>query len=135
MRLNGCKIEGTPFVHQRARIDHPWNLSLCHLASIGERAHLYCLAEVIVENGAIVAQEVYLCTGTHDFNDPIRPLQTAPIKIGPDAFIGARSFVLPGITIGKGAIIGACSVVTRSVDPSMYVAGNPAKIIRPKKFT
>jgi len=77
-----------------------------------------------------VAQEVYICTGTHDFSDQIRALQTSPVNIGSDSFIGARSFILPGITVGEGAIIGACSVVTRSVDPYISVAGNPAKAIR-----
>lgn len=129
LRIFGCSIIGTPFVHQRARIDHPWNLTLHHLASIGDRTHLYCLAEIVVEKGAIVAQEVYICTGTHDFSDPIRPLQTAPVSIGLDSFIGARAFILPGVNVGTGAIIGACSVVTRSVKPYTSVAGNPAKDI------
>lgn len=129
LRCFGCSINGTPFVHQRARIDHPWNLTLDNLASIGDRAHLYCLAEIIIQKGAIVAQEVYICTGTHDFNNPIRALQTAPVSIGSDSFIGARSFILPGISVGNGAIVGACSVVTRTVEPCSSVAGNPAKVI------
>ena len=115
-------------MHQRARIDHPWNLTLHHLASIGDRTHLYCLAEIVVEKGAIVAQEVYICTGTHDFSNPIKPLQTAPVTIGADSFIGARSFILPGLSVGMAAIIGACSVVTRSIEPYTTVAGNPAKV-------
>ena len=130
LRVFGCSIIGTPFVHQRARVDHPWNLTLHHLASIGDRTHLYCLAEIVVQKGAIVAQEVYICTGTHDFSDQMRALQTSPVSIGSDSFIGARSFILPGISVGEGAIIGACSVITRSVDPYISVAGNPAKAIR-----
>ena len=130
LRVFGCSITGTPFVHQRARVDHPWNLTLHHLASIGDRTHLYCLAEIVVQKGAIVAQEVYICTGTHDFSDQMRALQTSPVSIGSDSFIGARSFILPGIIVGEGAIVGACSVITRSVDPYISVAGNPAKAIR-----
>jgi putative colanic acid biosynthesis acetyltransferase WcaF len=76
-----------------------------------------------------VAQEVYLCTGTHDFSLPHRPLQTAPIRIGADAFIGARAFLLPGVSVGEGAIVGACSVVTRSVSAATLVAGNAARRI------
>jgi putative colanic acid biosynthesis acetyltransferase WcaF len=129
LRAFGCSITGTPFVHQRARIDHPWNLTLHHLASIGDRTHLYCLDEIVIQSGAIVAQEVYICTGTHDFSNSIRALQTAPVSIGSDSFIGARSFILPGLSVGKGAIVGACSVVTRSVESYISVAGNPAKVI------
>jgi len=58
------------------------------------------------------------------------PLIVGDIEIGPDAFIGARAFVLPGIVIGTGAVIGACAVVTKPVDSYTVVAGNPASIIR-----
>jgi putative colanic acid biosynthesis acetyltransferase WcaF len=123
----GARIHGQPFVHQRARIEHPWNLTLHAKACLGDRAHAYCLAAVEIGAGACVAQEAYLCTGTHDFHQPDWPLQTAPIHIGADAFIGARAFLLPGITVGDRAIVGACSVVTRSVPAATLVAGNPAR--------
>ena len=53
----------------------------------------------------------------------------APILIEDDAFIGARSIILKGVTIGKGSIIGAGAVVTRNVPEYSIVAGNPAKVI------
>ena len=130
LRRFGATIHGRPFVHQRARIEHPWNLTLHHKACLGDRAHAYGLGEIVIHPGAIVAQEVYLCTGTHDLSLPTKPLQTAPIIIGSEAFIGARAFLMPGVTIGAGAIVGACSVVTRAVDPAVVVAGNPARLIR-----
>lgn len=130
MRLFGATIIGTPFVHQRARIEHPWNLTLNHLASLGDRAHVYSLGKISVGTRAIVAQEAYLCTGTHDFSHPVRPLQTAEITIGPDVFLGARCFVMPGVSVGANTIVGACSVLTRSVPPNVLVAGNPAGVIR-----
>jgi putative colanic acid biosynthesis acetyltransferase WcaF len=127
LRRFGATIHGQPFVHQRARIEHPWNLTLHHKACLGDRAHAYCLGEVVIGCAACVGQEAYLCTGTHDFNLPHRPLQTAPICIGPNAFIGARAFVMPGVNVAEGAIVDACSVVTRSVPAATVVAGNPAR--------
>jgi putative colanic acid biosynthesis acetyltransferase WcaF len=59
-------------------------------------------------------------------------LQIAKITIGEDAFVGARAFVLPGITIGRGAVIGACSVVTKDVPEWIIAAGNPCKLIKPR---
>ena len=130
LRVFDAKIHGTPFVHQRARIAIPWNLTLRDGACLGDRANAYTLGEIEIHEQAIVAQEAYLCTGTHQFDDPALPLQTAKISIGPRAFIGARAFLMPGVTIGAGAIVGACSVVTRDVPENAVVAGNPAKVTR-----
>ena len=130
LRNFGAKLDGHPFVHQRARIEHPWNLTLHHKACLGDRAHAYCLGPVEIGPGSCVAQEAYLCTGTHDLLDPHWPLQTAPITIGSDVFIGARAFLLPGITIGSHSIVGACSVVTHSVPSSTVVVGNPARRLK-----
>lgn len=129
LRCFGTVILGRPFVHQRSRIEHPWNLTLHHKACLGDRAHVYCLGDVVIGPAACVAQEAYLCTGTHDFSLPHRPLQTAPIFIGADAFIGARAFVLPGVCVGEGTVVGACSVVTRTVPAGIVVVGNPARPI------
>jgi len=130
LRLFGARIEGTPFVHQAARVQIPWNLHLRHRACLGDRANAYSLGPIEIGEGATVAQEAYLCAGTHDFKDPNLPLVTAPITIGPRAFIGARAFILPGVTVGEGAVVGACSVVTRDVPAGAVVAGNPARPTR-----
>ena len=130
LRLHGAKIYGRPFVHQRARIAIPWNLTLHDRACLGDCAVAYSLGEIEIMSDATVAQEAYLCTGTHNFNNPVRPLQTGKILIGKSAFVGARAFILPGLTIGDGAVIGACSVVTRSVAANTRVAGNPARTLR-----
>jgi acetyltransferase-like isoleucine patch superfamily enzyme len=58
-----------------------------------------------------------------------------PIHIGPNVWIGFGACVLPGITIGEGAIVGACSVVTEDIAPYTMVAGNPARAIRRLNFT
>lgn len=129
LRCFGAKIHGRPFVHGRANIQHPWNLILHHRACLGDKAVAYSLAEIELGEDATVAQEAYLCTGTHDFTSPQLALQTAPIRIGRGAFVGARSFVLPGLTLGEGCVIGAAAVVTRDVTPYAIVAGNPARQI------
>lgn len=129
LRLFGAKIDGTPFVHQRARIAIPWNLTLRDGACLGDRANAYSLGKIEIGALATVAQEVYLCTGTHDFTRAAIPLVTARIVVGENAFIGARAFVMPGVTIGPGSIIGACSVVTRDVPANVRAAGNPCRVL------
>lgn len=129
LRLFGAKINGRPFVHSTARINCPWNLSLKNLSCIGDRATLYALGKITVEERAVIAQEAYICTGTHDFEDENFSLITHDILIEKNSFVGARAFVMPGITIGESAIVGACSVVTKDVDKGKKVAGNPAEVI------
>ena len=132
LRLFGAKITGRPFVHQRARIALPWNLTLRDRACLGDRANAYSLGPIELHEASTVAQEAYLCTGTHDFSSPTLNLQTAPIVVGAGAFICARAFILPGITVGARAIIGAGAVVTHDVAEASKVAGNPARPIRDK---
>jgi putative colanic acid biosynthesis acetyltransferase WcaF len=130
LRLFGARIDGVAFVASSAKITMPWNLTLANRACIGADVRVYNLGPISIGKRATVAQESYLCGGTHDFDNPNLPLIIGPIVIGDDAFIGARSFISPGVTIGPGAIIGACSVVTKDVPASTVSAGNPSKIIR-----
>jgi len=126
LRAFGAHLDGYPFVHQRARIQIPWNLTLHDRACLGDRANAYTLGEIEIGARTIVAQEAYLCTGTHDLNDPNLPLQVAKITVGEDVFIGARAFLMPGISVGDRAVVGACAFVTRPVAADTVVTGNPA---------
>lgn len=132
LRLFDARIHGTPFVHQRARIAIPWHLTMHDRSCLGDRANAYSLGEIEIGARATVAQEVYLSTGSHDFAQPGIPLVTAKITIGEDAFLGARAFVLPGITIGARSIVGACSVVTKDIPEGVIAAGNPCEVLRPR---
>ena len=132
LRIFGATIYGKPFVHQRARIAIPWHLTLHDRALLGDRANAYSLGEIEIGARAVVAQEVYLSSGSHDFEHPAWPLVTAKITIGEGAFVAARTFVMPGVTIGARAIVGACSVVTKDVPADVIAAGNPCRVLRPR---
>ena len=132
LRMFGAKMHGTPFVHQRARIAIPWNLTMHDRACLGDRANAYTLGPIEIGARATVAQESYLSTGSHDFATPAIPLTTAKITIGEDAFLGARAFVMPGVTIGARSVVGACSVVTKDVPADVFAAGNPCRVLRPR---
>jgi putative colanic acid biosynthesis acetyltransferase WcaF len=135
LRRFGARLHGSPFVHQRARIAIPWNLTMHDRAALGDRANAYSLGAIEIGAHATVAQEAYLCAGTHDFGHPALPLQTDRIQIGEGAFIGARAFVLPGVRIGARAVIGAGSIVTRDVPDGKVAAGNPARVIGDRRGT
>jgi putative colanic acid biosynthesis acetyltransferase WcaF len=129
LKVFGANLSGIPFIHSTVRIQIPWNLTMKHRACLGECANAYSLGKIDIQEGATIAQEVYLCTGTHDFNDPSLQLITKPITVGKNAFIGARAMILPGTRIGDRAIVGAMSVVSKDVPDHQIVAGNPANKI------
>lgn len=130
LKCFGATIYGKPFVHQRARIQIPWNLILHDRACLGDRANAYTLGVVEIFENSTVGQEVYLCTGTHAFDNPSMNLLTSKITIEKNVFIGARAFIMPGITIAENAIVGAGSLITKNVEANSVVGGNPAKHIK-----
>lgn len=135
LKVFGATVYGRPFVHQRARIQIPWNLILYHRACLGDRANAYSLGKIEIHEDATVGQEVYLCTGTHAFERKSLNLVTSPIIIGANSFIGARAFILPGITIGVNTVIGAASVVTKDMPDNMICAGQPCKPLKERIIT
>lgn len=130
LRLFGARVSYRAFVHPRARVTHPWHLTMHPRSCLGDRAHAYALGHITLHTGATAAQESYLCTATHNFTQPSLPLICRPIVIERQAFIGARAFILPGITVGANALVGAQSLVSRNVPAGATVAGNPAKVLR-----
>ena len=96
---------------------------------MGENVCAYSLGEIEIQEATTIAQETYLCTGTHDFNSSSMQLHTKKITIRKNAFIGVRAMVLPGVNIGENAIIGAQAVVTKDVPSNEIFAGNPARKI------
>ena len=129
LKLFRAKVDSNVFVHQRAQIQIPWNIELKNGVCLGDKATLYSLDKIIIGEKTIIAQEAYLCTGTHDLSSPELPLQTAPIIIGKNCFLGARSFIMPGLSIGENCIVGACAVVVKDIPEQTTVVGNPARII------
>ena len=129
LELFGANVHGIPFVHQRARVQIPWHVTFHDKCCVGDRSNIYSLGLIDIGEGAVVAQEAYLCTGSHLFDTVGLPLEVKNITIKRNAFIGARAFLLPGVTIGEFAIVGACSVVTRDIEALSINAGNPCKRI------
>ena len=79
--------------------------------------------------------DVVILTHTHKISDIAIPMEQQgmeirPVTIGNDVWIGMRSIIMPGVTIGSGVIIGAGAVVTKDVPDYAVVGGVPAKIIR-----
>ena len=84
---------------------------------------------ITIDDRAMIAANVQLISNNHDLYE--RHIITCrPVHIGKNAWIGAGATVLPGVTVGDNAVVGAASVVTRDVAPDTIVAGNPARFVR-----
>jgi serine acetyltransferase len=85
---------------------------------------------IIIGDGTIFASFVKIISANHKLGDLSQHDMQSSIEIGTNCWIGTGSVILPGVTIGDNSIIGANSVVTKSFDSNLVVAGNPAKVIR-----
>jgi putative colanic acid biosynthesis acetyltransferase WcaF len=132
LRLFGAELGRGAKVYPRAKIYLPANLRLDDFTCIADDVDCYCVAPIHVRAHTTVSQYSYLCTASHDYEDPRMPLTTAGITIGHSAWVCADAFIGPGVDIGDGAVVGARACVMRSVEPWTIVAGNPAKLVKPR---
>lgn len=125
LMLGTPKITGRPGVHHRLVIGRECFFNVgCHF-EVG--------AEITLGDRIALGHEVMVLTTSHDTGDPQRRWGfniARPVKIGDGAWLGSRSLVLPGVTIGAGAIVGAGALVNRDVPPHTVVGGVPARLIR-----
>lgn len=84
---------------------------------------------ITIEDEAMIAANAQLISNNHDPYER-RVITCKPVRIGRRAWIGAGATILPGVTVGEDAIVGAASVVTKDVPVKGVVAGNPARLIR-----
>ncbi len=126
LRLFGAQLGKGARVYPSARIWLPRNLVMKPWSSIGPGVQCYNQARISLGEGSIVSQRAFLCSGDHDHRDPAHQLVTRPIVIEAGAWVAAEAFVGPGVTIGKGAILGARGCAMKDIPAGTVWAGNPA---------
>lgn len=135
LRRFGAQIGQQVRIKPGVRIKFPWRLTIGSYVWIGENAWLDNLAPITLEDHVCLSQEVYLCTGNHDWSHPNFNLNSAPIHIEQGSWIAARATIGPGVTIGCGAVLALGSVTGRSLKPMTIYAGNPAVPIKQRIMT
>lgn len=126
-------------VDHRVYFKYPWLVEIGDDVSINRGAEFYPgmvhRARIHIGSGVRIAPNVRLHAAGHDPDDPALSDTAAPITVGDGAWLGAASIILPGVTIGAGAIVAAGAVVNSDVAAYSVVGGVPAKFIRMRKGT
>lgn len=132
-RISGMKIGKNSYIHMWARFFNPAGITIGDGTIIGDHVFLDGRASLKIGNHVDIASDVQIYNSEHDIHsegfDPIEE----PVEIADYVFIGPRAIVLPGVKIGKGAIVAAGAVVTKDVKPFEIVGGVPAQKIGERK--
>lgn len=121
------------FIQQPACFKNKENIIIGNDVGISAFVHIWGSGGVIIGDRVLIASHVAITSVTHDYN--VKHICFSPsihkqVVIQDDVWIGTHSVILPGITIGEGAVIGAGTVVTKDVPAYAIVAGAPARIIK-----
>lgn len=126
LRLFGAKVGVGVVIKPRVNIHFPWKLELGDHVWLGEEVFILNFEPVKIGSHGCVSQRAFLCAGNHDYRDPAFSYRNAPITVGRGAWIGAQTFVGPGVEIGEETVVAAGSTVTRTLPPNRIFRGNPA---------
>lgn len=128
-RMAGVKLsKDVKFVGSFSIRNHE-GLVIKNGVSIGPRVLLDARQQLTIGENAVIAYEAIIWTYNHDYNDIHFCGKGAPVEIGAYSWICSRSIILPGVSIGEGAVVASGAIVTKTVPPYAIVAGIPAKII------
>lgn len=128
-RLGGMRIGKGSTLHMGARFYNPENIVIGENSIIGEGVILDGRDKLIIGNHVDIASEVMIYNAQHDVRDPSFRAVQASVVIEDYVFIGPRAIILPGVTVKKGAVVGAGAVVTKDVAEYSIVGGVPARHI------
>lgn len=132
-----AELTGRP-VAESVAVFPPFHSDFGRNIRIGERVFINsgCRFQdqggITLGDGCLIGHNAVLATLNHDL-DPARraDMHPAPVVIGRNVWLGATVTVLPGVTIGDDAVVGAGSVVTKDVPSGTVVVGSPARVVRP----
>ncbi|MEH2295892.1 acyltransferase [Nostoc sp.] len=129
-RSFGVKLAQTSSILSRTRFMNPQALSIDEHTAIGHDCIFDARQGISIGSCVNLASETRIYTMQHDIDDPFFETTGAPVVIEDYAYIGTCVIILPGVRIGKGAVVASGAVVTKDVAPYTMVGGVAAKFIR-----
>jgi acetyltransferase-like isoleucine patch superfamily enzyme len=132
LRRRGYRSIGmhdTAVIHRGLELRSPRNIAIGPGCVVGFDAILDGRNGIVIGSFVNLSSQVAIWTMQHDYQDPDFAVKGGPVEVGDRAWLSFRSTVLPGVTIGEGAVVAAGAVVTKDVPPFAVVGGVPAKVI------
>jgi putative colanic acid biosynthesis acetyltransferase WcaF len=130
LRAFGAKIGKKVIIRPTVRIQFPWKVSIGDHSWIGDDVVLYSLGEIEIGAQVVISQKSYICTGTHDSQAVNFDIYAHKIIIEDQCWIATDVYVAPGITIGRGTLVGARSSVFKDLPSGKICLGSPAQVIK-----
>lgn len=129
LRIFGAQVAPNVRISPYCRIEHPDKLKIGANSSIGHRCYLQGLDWIEIGENVCISDGVSILTGSHDLDSETFDLYTKPVHLEDGVWLAYGSSVLPGVSMGRGAVAGAFSVVRRDVESGQVLAGNPATVV------
>jgi len=134
LRVFGAKIGEGVIIRPSVTITYPWKVTIGNFSWIGDDVVLYSLGDINIGANAVVSQKSYLCTASHDYTKKDFPIWSKKVTIEDECWLGTDVFVAPGVTIGKGTVVGTRSSVYKDLPVAKVCMGNPAKVIKDRTY-
>ncbi len=132
LRLFGMKVGKGVLIRQNVRITYPWRVTIGDHSWVGDNAELYSIGDIWIGKHVVISQRAYVCAGGHDYHKPTFDIFSSKITIHDQAWLATDVFVAPGVTIGRGTVVGARSNIFGDLPAGMLCLGSPARPIRPR---
>lgn len=132
LRRFGAEVGRDVIIRPTARVTYPWKVAIGDYSWIGDDVVLYSLDRIEIGQHCVISQKCYLCTGSHDINDPAFGLKTAAIAIGDGVWVATDCFVGPGVAIGANTVVGARSSVFGDLPAGQVCFGTPCRPHSPR---
>lgn len=128
LKCFGAKVGTGVVIKPNVNIKYPWLLTIGDYSWIGESVWIDNLAQVTIGNNCCISQGALLLCGNHNFKNPNFDLIVKEIHIKDGAWVGAKSVICPGVTVGEDCVITVGSVIRHSTHPNNIISQNETRI-------
>lgn len=128
LRLFGARIGRNVVIRSGVNISFPWRFVAGNYVWLGEDVSILSLAFVTIGSHVCISQKAFLCTGSHAWKTEAFDLVTLPITVEDQVWIASQAFIGPGTCVGQDSVVGAATVLMKTIPPHSVAMGNPATV-------